>query len=116
MAKTGEKIGTPRWEYAIGSAMLSKLKYHLLEKIERDEVEFEGRFHQVNPIKVRLLAYIKDWGRAEELPEPSEFMNDDGEAEDETVESKYGNVKCLRVGVLHSSISKSQKALKLNVE
>ena len=71
VAKTGEKIGMPRWEYAVGRALLSKLKYHIREKIEKDEVEFEGRIHQVNPIKVRLLAYIKDWGRSEELPEPS---------------------------------------------
>lgn len=68
VAKTGEKIGLPRWEYAIPSSLLSALKYHLLEKIERDEVEFEGRVHQFNPAKVRLLIYAKDWGRAEEMP------------------------------------------------
>ena len=44
-------------------------------------------------------------------------MNGEGEeVEEETVEDKFGSVRCLRVGVLHNSISKSQKALKLNVE
>jgi hypothetical protein len=64
VAKTGEKIGMPRWEYTIGSGLLSALKYYLLEKIEKDEIEYEGKVHQVNPLKVRLLVYAKDWGRA----------------------------------------------------
>ena len=58
----------PRWEYTIKTALLSKLKYHILEKIEGDQIEFEGKVYQVNPVKVRVLCYIKDIGKAEELP------------------------------------------------
>ena len=116
VAKTGEKIGMPRWQYVMGGALLTKLKYYLLEKIEKDEIQFEGKVHQLNPTKVRLLAYVKEWGRAEDLPDEFEIMNGDEKEEELTVEGKYGKPKYLRVGVVHSQISKSQKALKLNVE
>ena len=72
--------------------------------------------HQLNPTKVRLLAYVKEWGRAEDLPDEFEIMNGNEKEEELTVEGKYGNPKYLRVGVVHNQISKSQKALKLNVE
>ena len=116
ISKTGERIGMPRWEYIQPKGLLSALKYAILDKIEKDELEFEGKIYQMNPMKVRLLAYTKEWTRAEELPQPSEYSNGQSE-KDETIQSRFGQaVRYMRVGVVHSSISKMIKALKLQVE
>lgn len=42
-------------------------------------------------------------------------MNGEGSEGDETVESRFGSPRWLRVGILHSGISKIVKALKLDV-
>lgn len=59
VTKTGEKIGIPRWEYTLGDAMLSALKDYVLDNIGNDQIEFEGKTYNVNPVKVRVLAYTK---------------------------------------------------------
>ena len=40
LTKTGERIGTPRWEVSLNSKMLSTLKYNILDLIANDEIEF----------------------------------------------------------------------------
>lgn len=62
------------------------------------------------------MAYIKEWARAEELPEPKELQEEEGSTPDETVESRFGNPRTLRIGIVHNQISKAVQALKLNVE
>ena len=33
-------------------------------------MDFDGKQYPVNPAKIRVLAYLKEWSRADELPEP----------------------------------------------
>ncbi len=49
-------------------SLLSALKVLILDSISKEHIEYEGKTHPVNPMKVRILAYIKEWSRAEELP------------------------------------------------
>lgn len=65
-------------------------------------------------MKVRLLAYTKEWAKAEDLPEPTDAMGET-DTPDETIVAKFGHPRYLRIGIVHNSISKSVQKLNLNV-
>ena len=72
--KTSEKIGHPLCLLLPRSYELGKLKMTILEKAYTEEMEFEGRMHKVNPMKLWIYAYTKDISKSIELPDPHELL------------------------------------------
>lgn len=50
------------------SMTLSALRGYLLDKIEAETYEFEGKIYNFNPFKLRFVAYAKDINKGFDLP------------------------------------------------
>jgi hypothetical protein len=69
VTKTGERFGPPRVFSLPRSIPLTAMRAYLLEQIEAETYEFEGKTYSFNPFKLRLVAYLKDQGKGVELLE-----------------------------------------------
>lgn len=94
-----------------------------MELVSNEIFEFEGRNYQMNPLKVQVLAYVKDFNKAVEIAEIA-VVEEDGDEEvekeveivNDTLEGRFGKCRAMRVGIVHNYISRGSQALKLNVE